>query len=155
MGKRKELAGKKFGKVTVESYVDNHPLSGNAMWQVRCDCGKVFITRSSRLLGGTCTQCLSCRGKNNGSETKYINGRGDLYMIRAGDFIKIGVSEDVQDRIKHIQYNCPLTVELIYHGVGEASDEKFWHQVYSHRHHRGEWFNFKKGQDEESGKSCC
>ena len=62
--------------------------------------------------------------------------------IKCGDYVKIGVSNDVQRRLKDLQSSNPFNIELLYLGENEGCDEEMWHNIYNHRHHRGEWFKF-------------
>ncbi len=53
---RKDLAGLKFNRLTVERFekVDN---GGNAMWLCKCDCGKEKIVRGYELTSGSTKSC--------------------------------------------------------------------------------------------------
>ena len=69
-------------------------------------------------------------------------------MIRVQDYVKIGVSQDIHKRIKDIGSSSPFNATLIYHGIGEAKDEELWHNIFKHRHHKGEWFYMPNGHCE-------
>ena len=77
------------------------------------------------------------------------SGQDDLYFIRCGNFIKIGVTNNVPRRLRDLQSSNPYPLELVYEGKGEGCEEESWHTVFQHRHHQGEWFNFPVGA------SCC
>lgn len=67
---------------------------------------------------------------------------GNVYVIRAGDFIKIGVAKDVATRLKTMQTGCPYLLEII-RTIPCARPFPFEHRLkaYLHAHHyRGEWF---------------
>lgn len=60
-GKRpplKDLAGRRFGMLTVVSYVGKD--KGFHIWRCRCGCGKMTDVRQSNLLNGTTASC-GCR----------------------------------------------------------------------------------------------
>lgn len=69
-------------------------------------------------------------------------GQDDLYFIKQGNYVKIGVTNDIDRRLKDLQSSNPNPLELLYSGIGEGKDEQLWHNVFAHRHHRGEWFKF-------------
>lgn len=97
----------------------------------------------SSLRNKTTQQCYNCNRKNNATyalKGKYAQSKSDLYVFKTGPYFKIGSTDNIQQRIKLLQCNCPYPIEIIYHGVGEGKDEEFWHKVLKHRHHSGEWF---------------
>jgi len=142
-----DLVGQTFNDWTVMEYSHQSEQSGNYMWKVRCACGSESVVPGSSLKHGRTKQCRTCAGRERGKKGLYSQGRkrgGDLYMIRVGDYVKIGVSNNVKRRIKDIESCCPFNAELIYHGVGEAKDEEMWHKRHAACHHRGEWFYMPK-----------
>lgn len=67
---------------------------------------------------------------------------GYVYILRSGDFIKIGKSKDVDQRVTQISPKTPMPVVLL-HTI--ASDDMSWaeaalHRHYSHYRTNGEWF---------------
>ena len=62
MGRIKDLTNKTFGRLTVVSKVDNvgecssRP-NGYSAHSVRCECGSVFVVRTSNMTGGTTKSC--------------------------------------------------------------------------------------------------
>jgi len=148
-GTEDDMDGKKFGKWTVVSFSHRHPKAGNWYYSCVCDCGCENKLCGSKLRRGLTSQCRSCAGKINGRKGLYRKGlygknaEKDLYFVRCGDYIKIGISGDVERRLKDLESSNPFELELIYRGVGEGGDEEFWHGVFKQRHHRGEWFEFK------------
>ena len=144
----KDLIGSVYGKWTVTSYSHQVPNSGNYVFNTKCECGTEGKVTASRLKHGKSTQCKVCSGKENGRKGLYNRkGQDDLYFIRQGDYVKIGVTGDIDRRLKDLQSSNPNPLELLYRGIGEGSDEQMWHDVFEHRHHRGEWFKFE-------GPSC-
>lgn len=56
MGKRIDMTGERYGKVTVVSYVGVSE-DRRALWKCECDCGKTFITRGKDLRQGKVNSC--------------------------------------------------------------------------------------------------
>lgn len=58
------------------------------------------------------------------------------YFVRCNDFVKIGTTTNILDRMKTLQIGCPYELEL----MGTCSlDESIIHEKFKHLHHRGEW----------------
>lgn len=148
--------GSRWNKWTILGFSHKAPNSGNAHYHARCECGTESIVNGSKVRIGESTQCKGCSSRQNGRKGLYSksrtnrqshyarNKKSDLYMIRCGNYVKIGVSRDVSRRLKDLQSSNPLDLELIYHGIDEGSDEETWHNIFKHRHHRGEWFYMPK-----------
>ena len=83
MGKRKELIGMHFGKLTVIEYVGTQPGSRRALWRCRCDCGGEKIATTYLLTYGKSTNC-GCTRREQGLH--YIHGgtHTRLYRIWKG-----------------------------------------------------------------------
>lgn len=58
--KRAELAGNKYGKLTVLSYC------GNSYWECKCECGNICRKSAYTLTRGVAIQCLTCSHKRHG-----------------------------------------------------------------------------------------
>lgn len=65
MYKGKDMMGKSFGSLLVTGEAPTHPINGRR-WEVRCSCGKEFITLGSSLRAGKCSSCPSCAHKTHG-----------------------------------------------------------------------------------------
>lgn len=52
-----DIAGKKFGRLTVIRLAAKKPPSRAIMWLCKCDCGKEITTRSSGILSGQSKSC--------------------------------------------------------------------------------------------------
>lgn len=67
---------------------------------------------------------------------------GYVYLLKCQDFYKIGIATDVHKRISGMQTGSPYTILLV--ASVEVDNplalEKELHAMYSHRHHRREWF---------------
>jgi hypothetical protein len=136
----KDLTGQFNNSWTILGFSHQREDSKNAYWFARCKCGNESVINGSAFVLGKTKQCKSCSARINGRKGIYAKSKGDLYMIRVGDYVKIGVSLDVKRRIKDIESCSPFTAELIYHGEGEGFEEEEWHNIFKHRQHKGEWF---------------
>ena len=58
MGKRLELAGKRFGRLVVLKDAGNN-IHGASMWKCICDCGHNPVVSAHNLMNGTATSCNS------------------------------------------------------------------------------------------------
>jgi len=64
-----------------------------------------------------------------------------LYFVQVGGFIKIGVSLDMERRLKHLRAGCPYAVTLL--GVIENSsreEEAELHERFNEDRLHNEWF---------------
>lgn len=82
MGKRIDLTGQKFGRLTVmEPYGVNS--SGNQLWKCKCDCGNDYITESYHLRKGLTVSC-GCYRKDYPPAYKHGKHESRLYNIWHG-----------------------------------------------------------------------
>ena len=85
MGERIDMAGKKYGKVTVLSYAGVSE-DCRALWNCACECGKTFITRGKDLRQGKVKSC-GCARRDHSSErmtklnTKHGMRHERLYVV--------------------------------------------------------------------------
>jgi hypothetical protein len=71
MGKRLELVGKRYNRITVSSF---HGVRCNkSLWNCVCDCGKELIVQGSHLIDGH-TQSCGCLNKERTSEASIVHG---------------------------------------------------------------------------------
>lgn len=88
MGKRCDLTGQRFGKLTaVERTGDTQ--EGYFVWRCQCDCGQEVLVNSKRLMRGTVTDC-GCVPKTNarnGRSAEDLTGRrfGKLTVLHRAD----------------------------------------------------------------------
>jgi predicted DNA-binding transcriptional regulator AlpA len=74
----------------------------------------------------------------------------DVYFIRSGPYIKIGVADDIPQRLKDLQIGNPEKLELLRVVKGGGHDaEKYFHSVFEKFHIRGEWFHWDKTMSTE------
>jgi hypothetical protein len=134
-----DRTGQVMGNMKVLSFSHHRETSGNAMWNMECIvCGHKTTTQwNSRTKCG----CQACHGRKQMRHIKYKEGRSsDLYMMKCGPYVKIGVTDNVDIRLRSINSNNPYPVELIGLWEGEGHREEEWHKSLSHLHHKGEWF---------------
>jgi ribosomal protein L13 len=73
-------------------------------------------------------------------------GSGDVYIIKCGDFVKIGESRDVRRRLARLQKSNPLELHLLrmYRPLANTIPARVFevaiHRLLSKYRHRGEWF---------------
>lgn len=70
-----------------------------------------------------------------------------LYVVKVGDFYKIGYASNIGARLTSLQTGSPQKLELIlvaYCGEGAKDLEKKYHEQFASRHHRGEWFSLTR-----------
>ena len=133
-----DLTGRVYGQRTVLSY-SGQSSNGTYEWNVQCSCGSEAVVQGNKLKRGLATKCHRCSGKANGRIGLNSQARSKpCYFIRTGDYVKIGSSNDPERRLKDLESSNPhpLSIEYI------DEDEVFWHRVFEHKHHRGEWFYF-------------
>lgn len=67
-----------------------------------------------------------------------------LYVIRCGDFIKVGAATHPYARMSDMQNGNPHTLELVLFAPGAAGAEKAIHARLKKWHHHREWFRMDK-----------
>lgn len=72
MGKRLDLSGQRFGKLTVVNRVAN--IGSRTAWRCICACGQECIALTKNLRSGKTTHCNNCKSKNGIENLHYIDG---------------------------------------------------------------------------------
>lgn len=63
-----------------------------------------------------------------------------VYFVRAGDFVKVGITTDLHRRLATLRTSNPHEVELLGVVLGGADRERHVHDALSSFHYRREWF---------------
>lgn len=87
MGRRLELTGQKFGRLTVLERVGFNKC-GNSMWKCQCECGNTSVVNSQNLKRGATKSCgcyaQETRSANGKSNLKYDARHNRIYRIYYG-----------------------------------------------------------------------
>lgn len=71
-----------------------------------------------------------------------------VYLMRCGDYVKVGISSDPEKRARFLQSTCPYQVEVIASFKVENPKEieaRMHERLIAHRH-RNEWFQLSDAQ---------
>lgn len=73
---------------------------------------------------------------------------GFIYLIRCGDYLKIGIASNLYERLSQLQIGNPLALRLCcyFETTNPEKDEKSLHRLFQHRHVRGEWFRLDENE---------
>lgn len=80
--------------------------------------------------------------------------RTRIYVLRCGEFVKIGISQNVAKRVDHLRRANPYEVELIADFYGSLTEEAMLHVRFKAHRHRLEWFRHE-GELAEWIKEGC
>jgi hypothetical protein len=70
-----------------------------------------------------------------------MNGSGNVYFVRCGDFVKVGFAVDVDSRVAELQTGNPHKLQMMAVLTDVLpSTERLFHRVMHEYRHRGEWF---------------
>jgi hypothetical protein len=112
-----------------------------------------FVT-DQRKSDGRDSRCKICFEKAKSARLGRGGPRcvpGFVYVIRVGDFCKIGLSANPKSRIASLQISTPTPLEVVC--ILPTKDmialEKELHQKYVHAHERGEWFDLSESDVEQ------
>lgn len=75
MGRRIDLTGKRFGRLTAISFAGTND-AGDALWKVRCDCGVEFQTLGAFLTSGRTKSCGCYRSECTANRNRIIKRKG-------------------------------------------------------------------------------
>jgi hypothetical protein len=71
------------------------------------------------------------------------NAQAFLYAIRAGQYVKFGVSRFIEERIANMQIGCPEPMELLGKVQADGLIESLVHQALKADLFRSEWFYYR------------
>lgn len=63
-----------------------------------------------------------------------------VYFVRAGEYVKIGVADNIFSRMSALQTGCPMQLECLLLLQGGYDLEMELHDRFRALHQRGEWF---------------
>jgi len=68
---------------------------------------------------------------------------GHLYLIRCQQFVKVGIADDVLNRLSMLQVGSPFTLVLLrdFEVKNAVKMERIWHHHLWRYRVRGEWFD--------------
>ena len=75
--------------------------------------------------------------------------KGYLYLIRCGDYYKIGITQNIEQRLSSFKTSIPFDIELVlkekFNYIYKSKIERELHKEFKHKLHKGEWYNLDKG----------
>ena len=73
---------------------------------------------------------------------------GFIYLIRCGDYLKIGIASNLYERLSQLQIGNPLPLRLCcyFETTNPEKDEKSLHRLFQQHHVRGEWFRLDENE---------
>ena len=83
---------------------------------------------------------------SNVSDNILSNREGFLYIIKADEYVKIGIADDIKNRLKQIQGTCPIKLEIInfWKIRNYTYFENLLHKHYKQYRVHGEWFQLPR-----------
>lgn len=72
----------------------------------------------------------------------FASGAGFVYLAKSGDFYKIGLAVNVEERLKALRTSSPYPIALL-HTIRTPNMRRLemtLHRAYAHKRAQGEWF---------------
>lgn len=69
-----------------------------------------------------------------------ITRKGFIYFAEGGEFIKIGFTLQIDERMHALRVACPFDLRLLHSEFGTRDIEQRLHRRFKKSHVRGEWF---------------
>ena len=64
-----------------------------------------------------------------------------VYFVKHTEYVKIGFTNDIRNRLSQLQISCPVKLKLLGLIKGGEEDETILHKKFKHLSSNGEWFN--------------
>lgn len=87
---------------------------GLRFYYVATPCPKGHTSGKRYTSGGNCVDCLTDRYRGHRTTTASKSIQTSIYVIEAGDFIKVGIASDIMARLAALKTNCPLPVSVAF-----------------------------------------
>jgi len=94
---------------------------------------------------------LSSEGKElkiieTGNISKKADGKGYVYLLKSKDLYKIGITENIQGRIRHYRTSNPFGIDLLFQGKVRLRKrtEDDLNNRFERKRVKGEWFKLNK-----------
>lgn len=71
-----------------------------------------------------------------------------IYFIKHTEYVKIGYTNNIQDRLSQLQVSCPVKLSVLGLVEGTMDDEFLYHLKFKYLHSSGEWFKHTSELDE-------
>lgn len=142
-------AGNVYGEWTVLEVLPNVKPNRRGLWRCSCSCGAIKNVRGSALRSGRSKSCRTCAQKQV-HYNKFNDIDSFTYAIKVNEFVKFGATVDVKRRVQQLQVHNPDDLFLL--ETFENFNEEMLHNIFRHRHHRGEWYGFERTIDKTTGK---
>lgn len=75
-------------------------------------------------------------------KTKIRNASSVVYFVECGEYLKIGLTNDLQGRMRGLQVGNPTKIKLVGWLSGGRMLEGGLHRRFAHLHCSGEWFRY-------------
>lgn len=143
---RKDLVGKKFGRLTVTSYSHTNE-KGRAVWNCKCECGNSIKVSSSYLLSHETKSC-GCLVKEVSRKQALIRNKGNKFGLKHGkhEFKLYKVWKSMNGRC-----NCPTNSQYEYYGGRGIEVCSQWKNNFNAFY---EW-GMTNGYNEKASKGEC
>jgi hypothetical protein len=145
MSKSKEMTvGSKYGSWEVLGLAEEKTSCGGLKYNCRCACGTEKAVSGTHLRLGNTKKCKKCSSRANSQKAIWAAGKkaAKFYAMRSGPYVKFGVSDDPDRRLRQISTQNPYPTELMWVEDNVGDLEEFYHTLYADRRHVGEWFHF-------------
>lgn len=141
--KIRDVRGERFGRLVAIEFSHIAKDKGkNAYWGCVCDCGNYVVVSSASLRTGTQKSCGCLHRELSKTHIKKLHNKGlHLYIVRSGDYVKIGRTSNIHNRLGQLRAMNPIPIEIIQIINNGGYLEHEYHEIHKDFHHSGEWFH--------------